>query len=189
MTALILTYLSKHQRGSVTTGGLMLVVVLGLVDWLTGYEVSFALFYLVPIALVVWVAGRRAGFVIAVSSVLSALLADWASGHRFTHALIPLWNAAMRFGFFTIAILMLSKLHETQAQLAHNLREANMTIRVLKGLIPICSWCKKIRDDQGYWQQVETYIQEHSEASFTHAICPACREGVEAELETLGRPR
>jgi len=47
-------------------------------------------------------------------------------------------------------------------------------VRVLKGLIPICAWCKKIRDDQGYWQQIEAYIREHSEADFSHGICPAC---------------
>jgi len=44
----------------------------------------------------------------------------------------------------------------------------------LKGLIPICAWCKKIRDDKGYWKKVETYIEEHSDASFTAGICPKC---------------
>ena len=41
-------------------------------------------------------------------------------------------------------------------------------------MIPICAWCKKIRDDNGYWTRVETYIREHSDASFTHCICPTC---------------
>jgi hypothetical protein len=47
-------------------------------------------------------------------------------------------------------------------------------VKVLKGLIPICAKCKKIRDDKGYWNQVETYIHEHSEADFSHGICPEC---------------
>ncbi len=47
-------------------------------------------------------------------------------------------------------------------------------IRALKGLLPICSNCKKIRDDKGYWHMVEVYIAEHSEADFTHGICPEC---------------
>ncbi|HNT35571.1 MAG TPA: response regulator, partial [bacterium] len=47
-------------------------------------------------------------------------------------------------------------------------------IRALKGLLPICSKCKKIRDDTGYWQQVEVYIRDHSDAEFTHALCPEC---------------
>ena len=47
-------------------------------------------------------------------------------------------------------------------------------MRVLSGLLPICAWCKKIRDDNGYWNQVETYIRERSEADFSHGICPDC---------------
>lgn len=47
-------------------------------------------------------------------------------------------------------------------------------IRTMRGLIPICANCKNIRDDKGYWKQVEVYIHEHSEADFTHSICPDC---------------
>ena len=54
------------------------------------------------------------------------------------------------------------------------LREALARIRTLSGLLPICSSCKKIRDDKGYWSQVESYIARHSEATFTHGICPDC---------------
>ncbi len=54
------------------------------------------------------------------------------------------------------------------------LKEALANIKTLKGLLPICAWCKKIRDDKGYWKKVETYIREHSDASFTHGICPDC---------------
>src|SRR5262245_59844163 len=54
------------------------------------------------------------------------------------------------------------------------LREALSRVKVLSGLLPICSSCKKIRDDQGYWNQMELYIREHSEAEFTHSLCPEC---------------
>ena len=47
-------------------------------------------------------------------------------------------------------------------------------IKTLKGIIPICASCKKIRDDQGYWNQLESYVAEHSEADFSHSICPEC---------------
>jgi hypothetical protein len=47
-------------------------------------------------------------------------------------------------------------------------------IKVLRGLLPICAGCKKIRDDQGYWSQMEVYIRDHSEADFSHGICPSC---------------
>jgi PAS domain-containing protein len=56
------------------------------------------------------------------------------------------------------------------------LEEARDRIKTLKGLLPICSWCKNIRDDQGYWTQMEAYIRDHSEAEFTHSLCPDCLE-------------
>ena len=70
------------------------------------------------------------------------------------------------------------------------LEEALQRVKLLQGLIPICAWCKKVRDDRNYWQQVETYIEGHSDAQFTHGICPECREKyVEPELERLRRIR
>lgn len=56
------------------------------------------------------------------------------------------------------------------------LEEALAQIHHLHGLLPICAWCKKIRNDQNYWEQVETYISERSDAQFTHSICPECGE-------------
>ncbi|MBI3986050.1 MAG: response regulator [Lentisphaerae bacterium] len=62
---------------------------------------------------------------------------------------------------------------EKDRLIAH-LKEALVQIRMLRGLLPICASCKKVRDDRGYWQQVEAYIQNHSEMKFTHSICPDC---------------
>ena len=59
-------------------------------------------------------------------------------------------------------------------KLNRRLSESLETIKTLKGLIPICAYCKKIRDDQGYWERVEFYIQKNSEAVFSHGICPDC---------------
>jgi len=63
---------------------------------------------------------------------------------------------------------------EERENLIRKLNDALAKIKTLKGLLPICAWCKKIRDDGGYWKKVETYIKEHSEAFFTHCICPEC---------------
>ena len=59
-------------------------------------------------------------------------------------------------------------------KLINELQEALAEIKTLSGLIPICSWCKKIRDDKGYWNILESYLSQHSEAQFTHGICPDC---------------
>lgn len=58
------------------------------------------------------------------------------------------------------------------------LRRAMDNIRTLKGMLPICAWCKKVRNDSGYWEQIESYISEHSETEFTHGICPECYKRV-----------
>ncbi len=60
--------------------------------------------------------------------------------------------------------------------------ERTAQIKVLGGLLPICGVCKKIRDDQGYWSQLETYVRQHSEATFSHGLCPSCAEGLYGEL-------
>ncbi len=62
-----------------------------------------------------------------------------------------------------------------------DLRKALAKIKILTGLLPMCAWCKKVRDDAGYWKKVETYVQEHSDASFTHGICPDCLKKVDSE--------
>lgn len=61
-------------------------------------------------------------------------------------------------------------------QLISELQEALESIRTLKGLIPICASCKKIRDDQGFWNHLETYIEQHSDAVFSHGLCPECQK-------------
>ena len=70
----------------------------------------------------------------------------------------------------------------------HELRRAMDEIKQLKGIIPICSKCKKVRNDQGYWQQVEQYVSAHSEAMFSHGLCPQCLEEAMAELEAEDKP-
>lgn len=63
---------------------------------------------------------------------------------------------------------------EEREKLILELQEAISQIKRLSGLLPICASCKKIRNDQGYWEQIEIYIREHSEAEFSHGVCPEC---------------
>jgi phosphoserine phosphatase RsbU/P len=80
------------------------------------------------------------------------------------------------------------ELQQSLADRVKALEEALARVKQLQGLLPICSYCKKIRDDQNYWQQVESYIAEHSQAQFSHSICPDCYEKlVKPELDQLRR--
>jgi len=74
------------------------------------------------------------------------------------------------------------RLQEQLADKVAELEGALAQVRRLQGLLPICSYCKRIRDDRNYWRQIEAYIAEHSEAQFTHGICPEC-------FETVVRPQ
>jgi PAS domain S-box-containing protein len=63
---------------------------------------------------------------------------------------------------------------EALKQERDKLQDALAKVKILSGLLPICANCKKIRDDKGYWNQIEAYIRDHSEADFSHSICPEC---------------
>ena len=72
-----------------------------------------------------------------------------------------------------------------EKELKKSVDEALAKIKVLGGLIPICANCKKIRNDKGYWDILEGYIQTHSEAQFTHGICPDCARKIYPEISSL----
>ena len=74
-------------------------------------------------------------------------------------------------------------LEAEREQLITELQEALAKVKTLSGLLPICAWCKNIRNDDGYWQAVEQYVGEHSTAEFTHGICPDCIKKYYPELE------
>jgi CheY-like chemotaxis protein len=73
--------------------------------------------------------------------------------------------------------LRILRLQQNLAEQLRKSEEALAQVKHLQGLLPICSYCKKIRDDQNYWRQVEDYIAAHSEVRFSHGICPGCWEG------------
>jgi len=80
-------------------------------------------------------------------------------------------------------------LQQHLAQRVRELNEALTSVKQLQGLLPICSYCKRIRDDKNYWQQVEAYIGDHSQATFSHSICPLCYESVvKPQIEALKLP-
>ena len=96
-------------------------------------------------------------------------------------AYIGIWVLAL-LGF-ALGMTRLRKERERIEEIAVQLQKAIFEIKTLSGLLPICSSCKKIRDDKGYWKQIEDYISEHSEAGFTHSLCPGCEERLYGDQE------
>jgi len=74
------------------------------------------------------------------------------------------------------------QLETEKEKFVSELKDALAKVKTLSGFLPICASCKKIRDDKGYWNQIEAYIQDHSEAEFSHGICPECAKKLYPEL-------
>lgn len=74
-------------------------------------------------------------------------------------------------------------------RLIRELQEALESIKTLRGLLPMCAWCRRIRDEGGDWKTVETYLNEHTEASFTHGICPECAKTFDEDLKNIMQSR
>jgi hypothetical protein len=84
-------------------------------------------------------------------------------------------------------VCLQEQLRRADAARLKELETALHNIQTLEGLIPICAWCKKVRDDDGFWNEVESYISGRTEATFTHGMCPSCAEKNDAELERQKR--
>ena len=102
--------------------------------------------------------------------------AGWMVWTNRALAVFALWSVAILGHFFK---------RSEEALLAERKRE----IRTLRGLLPICAECRKIRDDEGLWRDVVRYVTEHSEADFTHGLCPECVRDLEADADRYLRER
>jgi PAS domain-containing protein len=92
---------------------------------------------------------------------------------------LPLFNHRQQVlgTLVTLRDITQSKAMEREREaLIHSLQESLERVQTLQGLMPICSHCKKVRQDDGYWEQIEDYIHRHADVSFSHGICPECRE-------------
>lgn len=103
-------HLEKIPGAFVPLIGVMLVILLGVIDRISGYEISFSIFYLLPITLVAWLGKRHLALIISVFSAATWLYADLSTGHTYSHSLIPLWNSCMRLGFFVMATFAVTEI-------------------------------------------------------------------------------
>ncbi len=175
------------KRAHQLTWGIMtaaFTVVLGLIDWRTGYELQFFVFYFLPVA----VAARYLGLAGSISfGIFSAVVwfgADVLSGHTYPSSVFAVWNTLIRLISFLAIGVSVAKLKQTldrERETSDSLRRSLSAIKVLEAFLPICAQCKKIRNQQGDWQQLETYIGQHTDTQFSHGYCPECLKRAMAE--------
>ena len=153
------------------------VLGLGWVDWKTGYELNFFLFYFVPVSIGAWFLGLGASVSLAVFSALVWFGADLLSAHAYSSTAYAVWNTTIRLVSFLAIGWSISRMRhalDRERHTAEILLRALSEIKVLEAFLPICAQCKKIRDERGSWQPLETYIVAHSNTQFSHGYCPEC---------------
>ena len=106
----ILSSLEKQNKSVLVFAGFILIGIIGFVDYFTGYEFAFSVFYVFPIYLITWLKNQRFGFVASIASAITWLVADITTGHPYSHPLIPIWNSLIRLAFFVIITFLLASL-------------------------------------------------------------------------------
>ena len=156
------------------------LIILGAVGWFdyaTGYELRVFALYFLPVWLIGWHVGLRSGIYMALFAAGTGFAADHWSGHTYASPGIAGWNALMELGA-SIVVAGIASVVRTQLRAYEKLNtelfEMMAQIKRLEGLLPICSACKQIRNDRGEWELMEKYITTHSEAQFSHSVCPEC---------------
>ncbi len=174
--------LPKWLWAAVTVTGTLL---LGVLDGSTGYELNFFVFYFLPVSVGAWFLGLGEAVSLAVLSSLVWFGADVVSGHTHTSNFFAVWNTMIRFISFLAIGWTVSKMRmaiDREHDHAEKLRQALAEVKVLETFLPICAQCKKIRNEQGLWQNVEVYIEQHSNTQFSHGYCPECAKKAMEEV-------
>jgi hypothetical protein len=178
MNTKIIDYLIRKPRSFIWVTGLLLNLIIGVIDYLMGYEIGLAVFYLLPIGLLAWLINRKAGIIMSVISAVTIISTDLLAGKVIQDYLIDFWNLFVYFSFFTIVVYLIYQKKvssDENGMLIAKLQKALNEVKTLSALLLGCSSCKKIRDHNGYCRQIELYTSENTDAKFRHSICPESR--------------
>ena len=137
------------------------------VDYVNGPRSQYPVAYVIPVTLAAWYSGRWTALALAVAMPLvhfMFVVALWKQ----TGSMATLVAATTIRGAVVIAMALWF------ARLSEHERELYRHVQTLEGLLPICSFCKSIRNESGEWERLERFISERSEAQFSHAFCPSC---------------
>lgn len=161
--------LSKKQKTLLIISIIVLSLLLVLGDYFSGPFIQFPITYLIPVVLTTWYFGFSTGLIFCFLLPTIRLLFNiflWEIPWTIFDAIT---NFIIRVSVFSIISFLLSKSIQRREKLEKE-------VEVLSGLLPICSFCKKIRDEKNHWIGIEKYVSERSEAIFSHGLCPDCRK-------------
>lgn len=165
---------------------LFIILIFGFIDWITGYNFNFFVFYFLPVSLAAWVFGPIGAVSVSIFCTIVWFISDFYTGHYYISNWHAVWNTMIRLTSFISIGWTVSKqrsLFDKERDTSQALRKSLSEIKVLETILPICAECKKIRDSDGNWQQIEVYIGQRSNTQFSHGYCPDCARQV---LEAAG---
>lgn len=165
----------SHKVATPILAGIILVI--GYLDYKSGFMFSLFPIYLVPLAIIAWHDTRPVTAAVSFLAAAIVFLKDTFARHPHNHGFYFYWDEgvkiilllAVSYGVWEIKRLLLEK-EQANAELKQALSE----IRELRQMIPICAWCHSIRNDRGFYERIEVYLSKITGADFTHGICPDC---------------
>ena len=164
-------------RWAITTGCVGLLLALGWLDYFTGYELGFFIFYSIPVSITAWYAGRFPAILMSIASALVWLIADSYTGQKYSSLFFVCWNIGVRCGSFVINAFTVSKIRrilDQQKQMKMDLDTALNDVWKLRGLLPVCAVCQSPRNDKDYRQELAGYLQSSGKSRAGSWRCPAC---------------
>jgi hypothetical protein len=162
------------------------LAVVATLDALTPFELGFSAFYVIPVLIATWGVGLSRGVAFALLSACCWYCMDLTSGRPLTHEFYRVWDACnhlMSYALIAVVTGNLKAAYVRERVLRKERDQALASVKELEGLLPVCAWCKKVRDDEGYWQELEAYLQPRTKASFSHGICPSCAGALQKDPE------
>ncbi|SHO53028.1 hypothetical protein [Desulfopila aestuarii] len=154
--------------------GIVSAFIVVFIDYITGRQIDFPILYGLPIALSAWKLRKNMAYALSVFLPLIRL------------AFLYHWSEIQPFvvTFTNISIIMFSLLLYAYLiqRTAWQTQKLKKKVKSLEGFLPICASCKKIRNEKGEYEQIEKYVSEHSEALFSHGICPECAQRLYPEF-------
>jgi hypothetical protein len=161
-----LSSIEKLYRQRTGVSCLLVSVIVLVIDYITGKHMEFPIAYALPVGMAAWGEQKGTAYGIAILLPLARV------GFHFPwHETQSLSMAVFNAPITVLALILYAYLVD---RTAWQTRALEKKIRVLEGILPICASCKRIRNEKNEYEQIEKYITKHSEASFSHGICPEC---------------
>jgi K+-sensing histidine kinase KdpD len=153
--------------------------IIAVVDFFTGPFIQFPIFFTIPVMFMAWTNGKRWAVALALMLCIARFIFNfyWVVPYTLWYAAI---NAIIRM--FVLVVLAI-----VTAYLGEQTRRFRVRIQTLEGILPTCAWCKDIRDQNGQWHKMEAYITNHSQAQFSHGVCPKCQNQFLKEIPPNAR--